>query len=145
MKAWAWIALGLGAVALFTESVIKAVGYFRGQPFDLELAPIGQGFYLSKPAAQAFNQMAADALAQGVSFTIDSAFRTMDEQTDLKTRLGAVEPVAVPGWSNHQSGTAVDIDSANGTNAAFQWLTANASTYGFSRTVPAEPWHWDFA
>src|SRR6185436_12849709 len=48
---------------------------------------------------------------------------------------------ARPGYSNHQSGTALDLNaSASGVGT---WLTRNASRYGFTRTVPDEAWHYE--
>jgi D-alanyl-D-alanine carboxypeptidase len=46
----------------------------------------------------------------------------------------------------HERGLAIDfthggrIISSRG-SAAFQWLNANASRYGFYN-LPSEPWHW---
>ena len=53
---------------------------------------------------------------------------------------------ARPGTSMHEQGLAIDF-TANGSSitsrssAAFQWLAANAGSYGF-RNLPSEPWHW---
>ena len=55
-------------------------------------------------------------------------------------------PTARPGQSMHEQGLAVDF-TWNGrlitsrSNAAFQWLSGNASRFGL-RNLPAEPWHW---
>jgi hypothetical protein len=55
-------------------------------------------------------------------------------------------PTAIPGRSNHERGLAVDF-TVNGraiqsrSDPAFQWLAANAGSYGFSN-LPSEPWHW---
>lgn len=55
-------------------------------------------------------------------------------------------PTARPGQSMHEQGLAVDFTN-NGalinsrSNPAFQWLSANASRYGFYN-LPSEPWHW---
>lgn len=55
-------------------------------------------------------------------------------------------PTAIPGRSMHEQGKALDIKSGGAlitsrSNAAFQWLAANASRYGFYN-LPSEPWHW---
>jgi hypothetical protein len=53
---------------------------------------------------------------------------------------------APPGFSNHQTGLAVDW-SYNGStigshsSPAFKWMAAHAQTYGFYN-FPVEPWHW---
>ncbi len=55
-------------------------------------------------------------------------------------------PTARPGTSMHEQGLAIDF-IANGrsitsrSHEGFQWLAANAGSYGF-RNLPSEPWHW---
>ena len=55
-------------------------------------------------------------------------------------------PTARPGQSNHERGLAVDFTYQGRTiqsrsSPAFQWLRANAASYGFYN-LPSEPWHW---
>lgn len=62
-------------------------------------------------------------------------------------------PTARPGTSEHEKGLAVDFTYQGQTicfprsagscsgNAAFDWLRANAGSYGL-RNMPAEAWHW---
>lgn len=55
-------------------------------------------------------------------------------------------PTARPGFSNHESGLAVDFTYRGSTirsrsSAAFRWLNRNAGRYGL-RNLPSEPWHW---
>lgn len=55
-------------------------------------------------------------------------------------------PTAIPGRSMHEQGRALDIKSGgvlitSRSSPAFQWLAANAATYGFYN-LPSEPWHW---
>lgn len=55
-------------------------------------------------------------------------------------------PTARPGSSMHEQGLAVDF-TYNGriissrSSAAYQWLAANAASFGFYN-LPSEPWHW---
>lgn len=55
-------------------------------------------------------------------------------------------PTARPGASMHEQGLAIDF-SADGDlirshdDAGYQWLAANAASYGFYN-LPSEPWHW---
>jgi hypothetical protein len=58
-------------------------------------------------------------------------------------KKGRGNKAARPGLSNHQSGRAVDI-SFNRASGAYEWLEANAMTFGFKRTVRGEPWHWEY-
>jgi len=55
-------------------------------------------------------------------------------------------PTAPPGRSMHERGMAIDFTSGGSliksrSNPAFQWLAANAGSYGFYN-LPSEPWHW---
>ncbi|HSX34340.1 MAG TPA: phage tail tip lysozyme [Candidatus Saccharimonadales bacterium] len=65
-------------------------------------------------------------------------------RTAPTTRCGT--PAAPPGFSNHQTGLAVDWSYKGSTigshgSAAFKWMDAHAKTYGFYN-FPVEPWHW---
>lgn len=129
-----------------TATASKAFGYVRGEPVALELGPIGGGFYLRRDAAEAFIKMQLAASSAGARLTVTSAFRTFEQQQQLFNahQEGTGSLAAAPGFSNHQAGIAVDIETAIGRNAAFEWLTENAATYGFRRTVASEPWHWEW-
>ncbi|HEX8804336.1 MAG TPA: M15 family metallopeptidase, partial [Acidimicrobiales bacterium] len=55
-------------------------------------------------------------------------------------------PTARPGQSMHERGLAVDFTCAGSLigdhgNRCYQWLAANAATYGFYN-LPSEAWHW---
>jgi len=55
-------------------------------------------------------------------------------------------PTARPGSSMHERGLAIDFTHggriiSSRSSAAFQWLNANASRFGFYN-LPSEPWHW---
>lgn len=55
-------------------------------------------------------------------------------------------PTARPGTSMHERGLAIDFTHggriiSSRSSAAFRWLDANASSYGFYN-LPSEPWHW---
>lgn len=128
---------------------MSSIGYKNGKPFGLTLVPIGRGFYLSENAALDFNKMAdeADRLGHHIREHINTAFRTMEEQTRLwkeheaGTRKSAV---ARPGFSNHQAGTAVDI-SVNGAPLRLAYLRDNAHRFNFKNDVASEPWHWHWS
>tara|TARA_Y100000592_G_scaffold91981_1_gene153011 strand:+ start:10866 stop:14846 length:3981 start_codon:yes stop_codon:yes gene_type:complete len=71
---------------------------------------------------------------------------TKGQQTfyDQNCSGGSCSPAtAGPGRSKHQLGIAVDI--ANTTpvgSAVFEWLSKNAESFGFYRSVSSERWHW---
>jgi hypothetical protein len=50
-------------------------------------------------------------------------------------------PTARPGKSNHEKGLAVDIDNCSRGSAIFNWLVANAASFGWIN-LPSESWHW---
>jgi hypothetical protein len=55
-------------------------------------------------------------------------------------------PTAKPGTSMHELGLAIDFTYNGGSistrqSPAYQWLAANAATYGLYN-LPSEPWHW---
>lgn len=126
-------------------------GWRKGKMTEIELTEIGGGRYLERAAAKAFLRMQAAALQAGITFKVNSAFRSMREQTELHRRMrialqaGKPHPiVARPGWSNHQSGIAVDIATMGEHADTLEWLNARARDYGFVRTVPSETWHWEW-
>lgn len=144
---WPWLALGAAALGVLVFARTKVATWIRGRLVELELEDIGGGKMLRPDAARAFRAMAAAAAAAGVLLLVNSAWRSNGEQRELREAYeqGRRSAVAAPvGYSNHEGGTAVDIESAGGTNAAFRWLTENAHRFGYRRTVSSEPWHWEF-
>jgi LAS superfamily LD-carboxypeptidase LdcB len=90
-------------------------------------------------------RMRGAAAAVGVTLVVNSAWRTNEQQAAEREKyLAGKGPVAAPvGWSRHEEGRALDIESAGGTNASYVWLLENAARFGFKATVPSEPWHWE--
>lgn len=126
--------------------------------------------YLRKEAASALETMFKDAKDSGINLNAVSGYRSYQRQEVLFDaevgRVGreqAVQAVAVPGNSEHQTGLAMDIssDSVNNTlteqfesTVEGQWLKDNAHRYGFILRYPKgketitgyqyEPWHFRF-
>jgi hypothetical protein len=134
-----------GADALTGSAVdchlTKAAAYDHGSPFTIEVIDIG-GKPTSKPTGDAFLKMQKAATAAGVKLTINSGFRTMAEQQHLYScyqhgNCNNGNLAAKPGYSNHQSGRALDLTTSS-------WLANNAAKFGFKRTVPSEAWHYEF-
>ena len=94
--------------------------------------------------AAAFTRMRDAAQRDRVRLRIASGFRTMAHQQALYRayRRGRGNLAAVPGRSNHQSGHALDLNTS--TPGVLRWLERNARRFGFRRTVPTEPWHWEW-
>ena len=129
-----------------------------------------QGQLLRSVALAAFQRLSAEALEQGHSLTVSSAYRSFREQESTYSywvsRLGPIEAgriSAKAGHSEHQLGTTVDVTSASvrlelteafGTAPEGMWLQANAQRFGFTMSYPDdkesvtgyayEPWHWRY-
>lgn len=142
-------------------------------PADLVTPAVNKGsaepVQLRAEAAAAVERMFAAAAADGVSISIKSSYRSFDTQVGLYNGYVASKGVASadassarPGFSEHQTGFALDIGDANsGTDcdftfcvadtAAGKWVAAHGANYGFVVRYPAgresttgylaEPWH----
>jgi peptidoglycan hydrolase-like protein with peptidoglycan-binding domain len=144
-----WAALnGAGGVLPPVGGGTKQVtGYVNGSPRTLTVAPVGNGKFLRSDAAARFNAMKAEAARAGINLSVNSGFRTMEEQRYLYNLYlqGRGNLAARPGYSNHQGGLSADINVPGGYNGAtYRWLRANAGRYGFVNDVGGEPWHWTF-
>jgi LAS superfamily LD-carboxypeptidase LdcB len=134
------VALGLAAGFAHAE---KTTGYVAGEKTSLRITEIN-GKDVEVRTAKAFRLMAKAASKHGVDLKIRSGFRSYAKQAKLykQYRKGQGNLAAPPGYSNHESGRALDL---NVTNAkAFDWLQSHGATYGFHRTVPGEAWHWEY-
>ena len=121
---------------------------------------------LTPQAALAFIQMADAARADGISLRSVSAYRSYATQDSLYRRYVAQSGQeladtfsARPGHSEHQTGLALDINTASirdhfEDTEAFAWLQANCAQYGFLLRYPEgrenitgyrfEPWHYRY-
>lgn len=96
----------------------------------------------------ALRHAASDAAAAGVSFYVDSGWRSRAYQEQLLrdaiTKYGseaeAARWVATPSTSPHVSGHAVDIAPSA---AATAWLSAHGAAYGLCQIYANEPWHYE--
>lgn len=120
-------------------------GYGNGQIPLAQLTPVpGTNERLWAPAAAAFDQMKRGAAGAGIDLPLIDGYRTYNDQVRLAHELGLYDEgglAAAPGTSEHGWGRALDLEVDD---KAIDWLRANASRYGFSETVPREPWHWEF-
>ena len=122
--------------------VRPAVGYERGRARRIKVVQIGWA-EVELSTARAFLRMAAAAQKDGVELWIKSGFRSHEHQVWFYEayRSGYGNPAARPGYSNHQSGRALDLDILG--EGTYAWLEKHAKKYGFARTVRGEPWHWE--
>jgi hypothetical protein len=95
----------------------------------------------------ALRRAATDAAGDGVEFSVDSGWRSLEYQERLLdqaiakygSEAEATRWVATPNTSAHVSGDAVDI----GPSAATRWLAARGAAYGLCRIYGNEPWHYE--
>lgn len=143
------------------------------QPEAKDLVPVPRDVYGRKvemvaPAAAALKKMFAAAAHDGIKLETVSGFRSMAYQTGLirrKLKRGmsirkALAINAVPGYSEHQTGCAVDLttpgvpaaDASFARSKAFAWLQQHGAQFGFHLSFPPgnrygyeyEPWHWRY-
>ncbi len=91
--------------------------------------------------AAAYDQMAAAAAADGITLIVVSGFRSDSEQAELFAAHPDPKWVAPPGTSLHRCATELDL----GPDAAYGWLAANATRFGFVQRYSWEAWHYGFA
>jgi hypothetical protein len=95
----------------------------------------------------ALRRAAADAAGDGVTFFVDSGWRSPEYQErlldDAVAKYGseaeAARWVATPATSAHVSGDAVDV----GRSDATAWLAAHGARYGLCQIYANEPWHYE--
>jgi MYXO-CTERM domain-containing protein len=127
-----------------TES--QDTGYTSGKAFAITVVTV-DGKKVEKDTANAYYVMAQAAAADGVNLAIVSGFRTMAQQQQLYScyvncSCNNCNLAAKPGYSNHQSGHALDLNTS--ASGVLSWLNAHGASFGFKRTVPSENWHWEW-
>lgn len=129
----------------------SATAYTNGQPRTLQIVTV-QGKNLEVKQAKRFLEMQEAARRDGVDLKLVSGFRTMAEQRHLYdgwvNRRPGFNLAARPGYSEHQNGTALDLNTSGpsdsrGSGKVYNWLEKNGRKFGFER-IPAEHWHWEF-
>lgn len=148
--------------------------YFLNENYNpTKLKEIDNKYILEGKKDQYFHASAIDHLEDmlkaaakaDIDLKVVSAYRSFDEQIDLKGQYtqvygsGANTFSADQGYSEHQLGTTLDltVESVGGTydsfadTDAYKWLQNNAYKYGFVLSYPEnngfyifEPWHWRF-
>lgn len=141
--------------------------------WDIELTELSNGQSVDSRIYPDLQQMFDDMRAQGVYPVVASGYRTAEKQQELmdekidelkeqgysnsEAKTEARRWVSVVGYSEHQTGLAVDInaDGVNSTgNQVYKWLEKNAWQYGFILRYPSdkedvtgtayEPWHYRY-
>jgi len=133
-----------------------------------DLTTIGNGQQMRAEAATALQHMFADAQAAGFTLIADSGYRSYDTQVSTYNSIVkaygqsyADTVSARPGYSEHQTGWAVDIGTGSchvqdcfGDTPGGTWTQANAYKYGFVLRYPQtltaitgysnEAWHFRY-
>lgn len=128
-----------------TKSCRRATGYRHGVAFSICVVTV-DGKLVEVNTARAYLRMKRAASAKGVHLWINSGFRSMAQQRYLyhcylTKACNGGNLAAPPGYSNHQSGHALDLNTS--ARGVYSFLANHGRTYGFHRTVPSEPWHWE--
>ena len=119
----------------------------------------------SRIALNAYRNMQETALKEGYEITINSAYRSYQDQEELVNTYQNLygeeyvnKFVARPGFSEHQTGLAFDIGSKKvnvfANSKEYDWMLENAHKYGFILRFPkkyenitgfrSEPWHYRY-
>lgn len=127
----------------------------------------GENQSVRKIAYDAYISMFNAAKKDGYTLIINSSYRSYDEQTEVYDNYSswygeeeALKIAAKPGYSEHQTGLAVDIQSYCSQTKEFEeceefvWLSKNAYKYGFILRYPDgleqitgynyESWHYRY-
>jgi LAS superfamily LD-carboxypeptidase LdcB len=127
------------------QSCRRATGYRSGRAFTICITTV-DGKPVEVNTAAAYLRMKRAARNRGVYLWINSGFRTMAQQRYLYNcyrtkRCNGGNLAAPPGYSNHQSGHALDLNTS--ARGVYSFLKYHGGAYGFRRTVPSEIWHWE--
>jgi D-alanyl-D-alanine carboxypeptidase len=123
-----------------------------------------RGLMLRSTAASSLDRMAAAARSEGAVLLAASAWRSYEYQVEVYARNVASDGQeeanrvsARPGYSQHQTGLALDfgpIDNSFAATGAGRWLPDNAAAFGWSLSFPDgyedvtgyswESWHYRY-
>ena len=141
--------------------------------FNIDLTTLSNGEKIDSRIYKPLQRMFDDARKAGLEPIVGSGYRTAQEQQRIlddkiaayelegnneeTARELALKWVARPGYSEHQLGISVDINSdvrISSEEAVYRWLADNAHKYGFIHRYPEnkthitgvinEPWHYRY-
>jgi D-alanyl-D-alanine carboxypeptidase len=138
--------------------IFAEIGYFNINQF-LEFNTYKAWFKMKKAAKE--NEIFL-TLVSGYRSYFEQAFILLDELRKGVPIESLITRVAPVGYSEHHTGTAIDIGQLNNYDPivanfeetdSFLWLLENASKFGFSMSYPKnnpnkiiyEPWHWKYS
>ena len=141
--------------------------YIPKELIDIDTKYAKQGMKLVKNAKEAFEELSEDALKENMNIIAMSSYRSYEYQVNLYNNYvkkdgkeAADTYSARPGFSEHQTGLAIDVYNKKEpyTNfeqtAEFNWMQENAHKYGFILRFPKgkenetgyqyESWHYRY-
>ena len=154
-----WKAIRSGAPIVY--DIREPIAFASGKKLNADCTTkLSCGGAMCPNAAAKFEKLITAAKGAGHSIKASSTFRGMTDMGTTKgvgaSKSGQIELfvewggdtnyAAKPGYSNHQSGKAIDISGINrenDTSALFKWLQKNAATYQFENYIK-ECWHWNY-
>ena len=142
------------------------------KPKELSILSLRSSFLTSTQLvdsriAKQVEQLVMDAQADGLCLVVSSGYRSFSYQQKLYNRAEDKSLVMKPGYSEHQTGLAVDFQACPysyalggiyrndqverpeltqpfGDLPEYQWLLNNAKKYGIEQSYPNESWHYKF-
>ena len=111
---------------------------------------LGREVTVREFVVEPLTEMLDAAVADGVTIRVTSSYRSYADQLALlASNPDEDDLIALPGHSEHQLGTTVDLADGD------EWLAANAARFGFVMSFPAarspmwtcyrsEPWHFRY-
>ena len=132
-----------------------------------DLVTVEGDFIVRKEVKDAYQKMSQQASQEGLSFHMNSAYRSYQSQQQVyreyQQKFGqayADKYASRPGYSEHQTGLAIDITTRRvrfnsfDETEEYQWLQNHAHEYGFILRFPKgleqitgynyEPWHYRY-
>lgn len=121
--------------------------------------------YLSKDAKEAYDKLCEASLESGLHLGVTSSYRSYEDQVSIynsylksKGQDYVDKYVATPGFSEHQTGLALDVKSTVASpfvyTKEYKWMVENAYKYGFILRYPEnlenitgynnESWHFRY-
>ena len=105
--------------------------------------------YLSKEAKEAYDNLCMASIDAGLSLSVNSAYRSYEDQQEIYDTYYSLygqsyvdKYVARPGYSEHQTGLALDVKSKNSNlfinSKEYSWMLDNAYKYGFVLRYPKD-------
>lgn len=151
---------------------LRLVNWENPLPWDFapEYEEVQNRFVMDKRVAPIARRMILDAWDQGVTLIVNSGYRPYSAQqtvydaryqkhlaegrTEAEAKWLTESYVAIPGYSEHQLGLALDIVAVQDSETAKGWLAAHAQDYGFILRYPKdkveithtayESWHYRY-